>query len=183
VSRPLRVLLNTATVLSLVLLSAAAASWVWSHWRDAWVGYRVLDGRSAVVAAERGWVTVSVCGRRRPGRPPREHCFPPTPGGGWLVAVRPLDPPWLSAGTTDDGRLEPWWRPVRLTARAGSPGHSDMWDLTVRHWLVAVAVGLLPACRAAAGVRKAARLGTCPACGYDLRATPERCPECGTIPA
>ena len=52
------------------------------------------------------------------------------------------------------------------------------------YWLVTLATALMPATWA---VRRARRRrsrsrrahGLCPACGYDLRATPDRCPECG----
>jgi hypothetical protein len=62
--------------------------------------------------------------------------------------------------------------------------HVEWRELGVPHALLVVLL-FLPAipklfrlCR-----DRAARLdGRCSACNYDLRATPDRCPECGTIP-
>jgi hypothetical protein len=52
------------------------------------------------------------------------------------------------------------------------------------HWSLALSFAILPVLRMRAVIRsrKFGRVGRCTACGYDLRATPDRCPECG-VPA
>jgi hypothetical protein len=48
-------------------------------------------------------------------------------------------------------------------------------------WFLFLLTAILPARWAAIGASVAKRRasGLCPACGYDLRASPDRCPECG----
>ena len=51
-------------------------------------------------------------------------------------------------------------------------------------WSIHVAVAITSLIVLARLLRKINRLnrGLCYRCGYDLRATPDRCPECGAVP-
>jgi hypothetical protein len=53
-------------------------------------------------------------------------------------------------------------------------------------WLPTLLTAVAPVGVIASRIRRyrgSRRVGLCPSCGYDLRATPERCPECGDVPA
>ena len=56
--------------------------------------------------------------------------------------------------------------------------------LVFPHWFAAILTAILPAIVVLRWRRDRRRIaeGHCQSCGYDLRATPDRCPECGTIP-
>lgn len=69
-----------------------------------------------------------------------------------------------------------WWKSGALAA-----GPWANFELTVPYGPLLLLSGIAPAIWLGR-FRRIHTFGICDSCGYDLRATPDRCPECGTIP-
>ena len=162
-----RRLLNVLTALSLLLWVAVCVLWVRSYWVWDHVSRHVCAGGAwHVLAANSNWGYVSFdWGRHAAGdQPPR------------TVRLRRSGPP-RSPGP------DPLWRRGWTDYVVTRDGPYAMRHAAAHHgWLAGVLVAL-PAARAVGMARRRsrARTGKCLCCGYDLRATPGRCPECGTI--
>jgi len=65
------------------------------------------------------------------------------------------------------------------------PGSSIRYTIGCPHWFLILICSLLPMVRVRQWLRQRGQgdQGRCAGCGYDLRATPLRCPECGAVPA
>ena len=169
----LRRLFNVLAVASLIFAAAVVAMWVRSH--------RVTDS----VYAARGGVDVAVMTARdgclfqwSRGRPERElftryFSNPPADlgvGGNWRF--------WTGSSPHHLFGIIRWGRAIRGTAGVGRM------SVLLPYWLLACV-----AAAASAGplimsfrLRRQSRrhaAGRCVRCGYDMRATPNRCTECG----
>jgi hypothetical protein len=173
VRRLARILLNALTTLSLLLCLASAVVWVRSYWRLDEVTWDQAAGPGAD-----GSFFEFLCG-----------------GGGAAIRVgssRPLLATWEGSGGWH------WWRWYGNRPRFAGGWGANRWgfnydsreDPGVRWWAVVfplwlptIFFALLPLARLALSIRRRRRnrKGRCKNCGYDLRATPERCPECGTF--
>jgi hypothetical protein len=72
-----------------------------------------------------------------------------------------------------------WGMPGFRYDRYGTDGYL----IDVAWWLPFVLTATLPALWIMGRRRRSSlRVGLCRVCGYDLRATPDRCPECGAVP-
>jgi hypothetical protein len=68
------------------------------------------------------------------------------------------------------------------TDNPGTNWHDEYWTLTIPSPYIVLCLLIPPALYGVRmrRIRKRAQLGLCAHCGYDLRASAERCPECGT---
>jgi hypothetical protein len=171
-----RRLLNFLTLASLLLCVAAAATWARSYWRmdqivwwspDRAVAAYYDHGRVYLAAvsgfrhSNQGWERVSRDVAGQPGVWERD-------AAGFNSSVS-----LLGFGYGNADRVMGIAERLRL--------------FTVPHWFLFLAFAILPAARGARALRRRRRLlraaGLCVRCGYDLRATPQRCPECGASAA
>ena len=62
-------------------------------------------------------------------------------------------------------------------------GHMDTYGVEFHYWfLLAVFLVVFAIAIRRSAAARSVDPAICKSCGYDLRATPNRCPECGTIP-
>jgi hypothetical protein len=186
--RPMkRRLINLLTLVSLVLCVATCVLWGWSYragddWKcvQPWADYRVESCSGQIAWTETYFGNID----RSFLQPPeygvwhhRSETPPLPPIGMRLNSIAPLPHGWFNQAGFTVG--------LSLTdAYINSAGPTRM--VAVPYWAAFVMLGILPALSALRHTRRRRRQsrqrhGACPACGYDLRATPGRCPECGTI--
>ena len=171
-----RRLLNLLTLLSLLLCVAVVALWVRSYavtqflgWSDPsqFVGALSMRG---LVRLEHGTYPNRDQGLSYVAYPTRDRSAP----GLWQEALArdrrrgPLRTIGVAYARVD-------YRPDGTRVRRA---------LYVPHWLLAGATLAVPLWCLCHTIRARRRptAGLCHACGYDLRATPDRCPECGAVP-
>jgi hypothetical protein len=161
---------------------ATVALWVRSYWiDDAWyVRYELHYIHLASYRGELGieFGAVSGVGPRSLYNPSWVSRYRPVPvdrmPGSDYVHIVELGGKWKTTPPYHDVLGFRW-----------HPRYSYTWEykergIAVPAWFVVMLTGFLPAVRALRSRRLGA--GLCASCGYDLRATPGRCPECGEIP-
>jgi hypothetical protein len=170
---------HIAAALSLVRCVATMVLWDrWYYVMDLWSTQGdVILGEPIVVVASGGG-TLAVAAFTCDGR----SFWPALSSGLSLMARGKCEWRWDTRGP---GRAR-WWFNFVSQRDPQRFGAEIVNGVTIPYWALLIVAGVLPVCwcRPILVRRARRRSGRCLSCGYDLRASKERCPECGTaIPA
>ena len=160
-------LFTLLSAVSLALCVATCVLWVRSYWYEDILS----DDRSGrIVSGQSLRGRVAIIHTRRVGGPSA-----PQPDDGLRLNTVP-------AGGAIVHSLSPvGWRRQRIANAEFAVSQSFVF---VSNWLICAGGAVLPALWVVrARRRRRVRAGLCRSCGYDLRATPDRCPECGVVAA
>jgi hypothetical protein len=187
-----RHLIPLAAAASLVLFFALTALWVRSYWHQDMIGWGYwshdsLDRKSqerwfAGIEGSQGILAVGVL-REREGNPFRGQRVRHARGLFWNNHGWPLNM-FIGEAEGSFGFRFMW---LNYLPTPGYLGHVGA-IVCVPFWTAALLAAVLPVrwgVRHHRHSRERRRQvsSCCPTCGYDLRATPQRCPECGAAPA
>jgi hypothetical protein len=167
VKRLRRIIFNVMTILSLLLALAVAAAWASSYLRSDYVSYRLASNHT--------WVFVdSSRGRAAFGTEQLEYS---TRWEKSRWAHKPLSQ--LDHLGREHAFMGIRWIQLFVPDNWGYRKNST----SIPHAYFLLLFVALPAIRIYRSIRRRLVLaGHCRVCGYDLRATHDRCPECGTVP-
>jgi hypothetical protein len=175
--RIVRILLHGAAAVSLLLFIGAVALWMMSY-RSEYDLYRTVDRGRQQIGVSRGEVYLLSAWQ---GDDSASARYGPSE---WKLGEGPASDEFYA----EVARHSPNERPVAgfFFGRSEANGLRQT-ELLIPIWLLAALLALLPVLdlmRYRKRRREALRrkMGRCRRCGYDLRATPERCPECGAVP-
>ena len=166
------VAMNILTVLSLAVAVLVAASCAWSYWRADYISFVRSGARdSYILATPKGRI---ICVARHTDWP-QLGVYLSQPGFGYLGSesafADELPHAFLGIGCE----------------RGPSNTSTNLSEtrISIPHAYLLIVFAALPAIRVYRRLRRRrlALVGHCRVCGYDLRATPDRCPECGTVKA
>jgi hypothetical protein len=164
-----RWMFNVTGILCLLMFPAVCVAWAWSSGSGVahsvfFIDWSKTSGNRWEAAAGNGHLSLTWINETNPAQIP----------SGFHTTTYKGDRKWFSL---------PLWGMYWQQGSTGPRSISIFRRIVIELWILAVASGssatlwILILCR-----RRFPLPGKCITCGYDLRATPDRCPECGTIP-
>ena len=167
----LRRIFGFCSAISLLLLVATAALWIRTYW----------------VADSLGWAkekSVLIAGSSR-GRFGSVHIQFGPKHGSWTFQGHRRQTPYPLPTNLPTSGTRGWPRLGILYDELTPSASTRASSLILPAWLIAIIMVVLPASwmvsyRRRLRLKRQQSGELCASCGYDLRATTERCPECGT---